>query len=725
MEETEEIKENEVKRKLKKVEMKTRRMFLFAMCGMAMLIGTSSCKKDEKENIGEEMRIEAALKDANGNAKTYLDGKKVVWNNGDAFMLFREEGTTGHNFQFQQITGDEGRKAAFVGTKPGNAPYYAGYPSADLSCSQAGVFNFNIPQLQSENTNAGPMVGCMGVNDNLLTFRNAMSWLKVGLKGSNDVAITRITLKDNNEDLYGTLTVSCSGNESSNFSFSTTMTNGGDELENIPNPAAQLDPDEFTYFWFLVPANSLKSLKLTAYTGVNGNVKVLELNETISHENVPGINGNTILTANVVNPSVDIIKADVVTKIGCTTDHIYEFGVSVTGHDANNTTYKVGVCYNQTSDENPADDPTMGNCDGYKEIEVPFTIADGAIQDITYDFTNLDLVVGAKYKIRAYAMNGVYAYGNVKQITGGDVPQPLPDNWTDSHSPYKFTVKSNGDKIYFSRGNLQYNADGASESANYNESVGGTWRFAEHQYDFIGKANENIAYSYKGWIDLLAWGTSSWRHNTNSYQSSYTCYLPWCVDQKTDHYIAYGNSNYNLYDQTGMADWGYNTIYSGNTQTTGWRSLTGPEWDWLIGPHYGANPGTNCRANATDLWGLGKVGSCTPGLIILPDNWVLPTGATFTKGYSDGFNTNSYSFSEWAIMEGAGAVFLPAAGYRKNGTEVNCTDMLGYYWTSSRTSSNFNNFLYIQGAGQENGAYTRTSDYQFGYCVRLVKNATN
>ena len=30
--------------------MKTRRMFLIALCGVAMLIGTSSCKKEKQEN---------------------------------------------------------------------------------------------------------------------------------------------------------------------------------------------------------------------------------------------------------------------------------------------------------------------------------------------------------------------------------------------------------------------------------------------------------------------------------------------------------------------------------------------------------------------------------------------------------------------------------------------------------------------------------------------------
>ena len=42
--------------------------------------------------------------------------------------------------------------------------------------------------------------------------------------------------------------------------------------------------------------------------------------------------------------------------------------------------------------------------------------------------------------------------------------------------PGLFTINVSGEKVVFSQGNLQYQA-----STN-------TWRFAEHQYDYIGKA---------------------------------------------------------------------------------------------------------------------------------------------------------------------------------------------------------------------------------------------
>ncbi len=56
----------------------------------------------------------------------------------------------------------------------------------------------------------------------------------------------------------------------------------------------------------------------------------------------------------------------------------------------------------------------------------------------------------------------------------------------------EFSV-SDSTKVYFSQGNLQYQAST------------GTWKFADNQYDMIGDNNSNISSSYSGWIDLFGW----------------------------------------------------------------------------------------------------------------------------------------------------------------------------------------------------------------------------
>ena len=50
-----------------------------------------------------------------------------------------------------------------------------------------------------------------------------------------------------------------------------------------------------------------------------------------------------------------------------------------------------------------------------------------------------------------------------------------------------------------------------------------------------------------------------------------------------------------------------------------------------------------------------------PGLVLLPDGWTNP-GATYTV--STASFTNTITDADWTKMENAGAVFLPATGYR-------------------------------------------------------------
>ena len=712
--------------------MKTRRMFLFALCGIAMMIGSSSCRKDKKEDAGEVMRIEATLDDADGNAKTHLEGVKVVWDDGDAFKMFRKVETTGYDFNFQRITGNEGRKAAFVGTNPGDAPYYACYPSEMVNeCQNAGVYEFDIPASQTnpeltsedEDTYAGPMVGCMGVSDDLLVFKNVMSWLKVGLKGN--VAIKRVTLTDlqvdgeaagTNHNLNGTLTVTCTGDCVDNFDFTAVMSAGDNQLEIVLDNAVPLNGETYTYFWFLVPQGSLKSLKLAAYTSTIGSaVDVLNLPpQTVNAGQ--GMNGNAILTANV-NPSISITGADVTTRFGCSTLYGYELGANVTGRDATNKSYVIGVCYNIVTAENPdPEDPTMepGKHDGYQEIGT-FIVENGAARQITCDI--VDFIPGTKYKVRAYASNGIYTYGNSSTIDAGNLPVPVPASWTEDGttpegcSPKTFTISADGKKVYFSRGNLQYQA-----STN-------TWRFAEHQFDFVGYDNPKASATYDGWIDLLGWGTSGYNHGALSYQP-YDMYQDNSLEPS--HYNVYNSYTKNLYDDNGMADWGKaNPISNGGNQAGLWRVLTvnktwhgGGEIEYLLQIR---------TVNGKDPWAEAVIGYCkTRGLIILPDEWnwnetpeLNALQSKWKPGATD-YNLE-YTYSQWAVMEAAGAVFLPDACWR-SGTSIYDDQEIGYYWSSSISPNYRDNALHLsfQRGSINTRNDTRRDD---GMSVRLVRNA--
>ncbi len=96
--------------------------------------------------------------------------------------------------------------------------------------------------------------------------------------------------------------------------------------------------------------------------------------------------------------------------------------------------------------------------------------------------------------------------------------------------------------------------------------------------------------------------------------------------------------------------------------TYGWRVLTSAEWSYLL-----VNADGEGRENANDLNALGIVDGQN-GLIILPDGWVQPEGAPAFVPVEQGigYELNSYTAGQWAIMAASGAVFLPCEGYGYN-----------------------------------------------------------
>lgn len=217
----------------------------------------------------------------------------------------------------------------------------------------------------------------------------------------------------------------------------------------------------------------------------------------------------------------------------------------------------------------------------------------------------------------------------------------------------RFTINASGEKVVFSQGNLQYV---------------GTWQFAENQWDCFSTSQ------YNDHRDLFGWGTGD---------------APNKVSDNNDDYGTF-------------TDWGTNAITNGgNTENSGWRTLTKDEWVYLF----------YSRENAATLFGFGSVNSMN-GLIILPDNWTTPEGVSFTASTTLGltnlgsyyhndknnnYSHNTYTAEQWAVMESAGAVFLPAAAYRHWDLNIKYTDLGGFYWSSTPYDSDkayYLNFYY-------------------------------
>ena len=261
-------------------------------------------------------------------------------------------------------------------------------------------------------------------------------------------------------------------------------------------------------------------------------------------------------------------------------------------------------------------------------------------------------------------------------------------------------------KVVFSQGNLQY------------QPSTGTWRFAEHQYDVVGGLEKNVPgnvggnvyengvkcdnnnvnnESYTGWIDLFCYGTSGWNG------SGALAYKP------TDYTGT--NTDYtseNLYGDYENADWGMNNaIVNGGNKKGLWRTLTLDEWKYvMVG-----------RENASNLFAYARISidatvdgvTEIAGFILLPDDWILPDGCSFTAtpmtltdsnngvdeyAATQGFDANTYTVSQWQKMQAAGAVFFPGAGIAniKNGAlqlknVIHDNEYIGYWSSSTGTPS--------------------------------------
>lgn len=328
-----------------------------------------------------------------------------------------------------------------------------------------------------------------------------------------------------------------------------------------------------------------------------------------------------------------------------------------------------------------------------------------------------DLEEGITYHVRAYATNEVgTAYGLDREfVTNGGGSSNVPEGAING----LFTINANGDQVYFSQGNLQYQA-----STN-------TWRFAEHQWDYVGGVdtelgieygnvyengikcdNGSISHNYNGWIDLFGWGTSGW-NSGNIY------FNPW---DTTIVHNEYGPINSDLSGNNSNSDWGiYNSILNGGRKVGLWRCLSQAEWHYLILER-------NTISNL--LWAKAIVNNLK-GVVVFPDDWdnelysVVKPNDQWSPDYGDNIITGEIWFT---VFEENGAVFLPAACYRY-GTNINgfgshdYGDGLasyGLYWSASTYNdlyANSFNFYY----------YNCSPDCQnsraVGSSVRLVQDA--
>jgi len=290
----------------------------------------------------------------------------------------------------------------------------------------------------------------------------------------------------------------------------------------------------------------------------------------------------------------------------------------------------------------------------------------------------------------------------------------------------KFTINGNGDQVYFSQGNLQYNKT-TSE-----------WSFMEHQYDIVETDGQDVGEDYgnQNIVSLFGWGTSGWLTDNYFYQpystsfldESYSGYYDWEPEEIGYGYGPlyieiydlgedYGHSYTCDYDLTGNyanADWGvYNSISNGGNLPNRWRTLNKNEWIYIL----------NERSTTTgQRYAMATVNGIN-GIILLPDDW---NESYYTLNYIGSFDSNMINVSQWDVLEQHGAVFLPAAGIRavdEFNTENHVTMVYsggnyGSYWS---TSCDLTECCAISVMFNSNGVNANYMDARYNGCsVRLV-----
>ena len=275
----------------------------------------------------------------------------------------------------------------------------------------------------------------------------------------------------------------------------------------------------------------------------------------------------------------------------------------------------------------------------------------------------------------------------------------------------QFSVSST-DKVYFSKGNLQY-----TKST-------GIWSFMDHQYSTVETTSQAIGTDYadQDVVSLFGWGTSGWNNGNTYYQPYNTAYVSSSGSSKGYGYGPKNGSTY-TYDLTGTyanADWGHNAISNGGNTADTWRTLTEDEWTYLFNTRSASTVNGTADARYAKAYLFGTM----HGVIIFPDVYSHPAGVTAPTGINATSSTswygNKYTATDWAKMEAAGCVFLPAAGWR-DATTIKKVNEYVRYWTSSTYSS----AGYAHNVGIESTIMTPANYNQknYGYSVRLVHDA--
>lgn len=243
-----------------------------------------------------------------------------------------------------------------------------------------------------------------------------------------------------------------------------------------------------------------------------------------------------------------------------------------------------------------------------------------------------------------------------------------------------FSVSSTK-KVYFSQGNLQYQASTS------------TWRFAPNQYDMIGSDNANISNSYTGWIDLLGWGTGNNPTNSSTNNGDYSTFTDWGVNA-----ISNGSNTANMWCTLTKDEW----VYLLEHHTKGWSTVNGVN-GYVIRPD-GVSTAVATSYTAAD-WAVEE----DAGSVFLPAGGSRG-GTTFNIGFGDYWSSTSTNSNDaYYLYFHAGGQNPAASAGRFGGRSVRLVYEVPYFL----------------GAGTEADPYLISSETDWNYLATKVNSGTN
>lgn len=234
--------------------MNSKKIVLILLGALAI---SASCSKSEQPTQ-EFVTINVS---SEGESKTSLDGSSVIWSQNDRMIVFSSGTSTGKVFRLHSGAGTG--SGSFFGEVPTTADnYFACYPST-ATYNGASTFNYTMPAevaytpgTFAEGSN--PMLSATKSSfDGSFTMKNLCGVLRLKLQGTIEVSSLELTF---NSYVSGPGHV----NRGNNTLIMDGSTAAHKKVTMTCSPEIQLDPSDYTEFYFVIPAAEYTSLTIKA-----------------------------------------------------------------------------------------------------------------------------------------------------------------------------------------------------------------------------------------------------------------------------------------------------------------------------------------------------------------------------------------------------------------------------------------------------------------------------